>query len=110
MNIWKNVEPISHQEAQNKLAGKNVDDICDVLVRLAFHDPDRNWVQNECLRYLGHSEVNVRGVAATCLGHLARIHGTLDRHKVLPALEALANDPQIGGRIQDAIDDIKKFA
>jgi hypothetical protein len=30
----------------------------------------------------------------TCLGHLARIHGTLDLNAVLPLLEILRQNPQ----------------
>jgi hypothetical protein len=49
-------------------------------------------------------------MAAICLGHLARIHGTLDLDVVEPALERVLRDPNTTGDVQDALDDIRVFA
>jgi hypothetical protein len=51
----------------------------------------------------------MRGLAATCLGHVARIHKRLDLDLVLGALVPLKSDPVIGGYVRDALDDIKFF-
>jgi hypothetical protein len=40
---------------------------------------------------------------------LARIHGTLDLDRVEPKLRELRKDPDVGGRAEDALDDIQKF-
>jgi HEAT repeat protein len=78
-------------------------------VALAYHDSDVGWVQDLCLSLLADHDPGVRGTAALCLGHLARIHGTLDLHRVVPALKALLNDPEVRGTVMDAMDDIQIF-
>jgi hypothetical protein len=83
--------------------------ISRALVAAALHDPDWAWVQEHSLRLLSAAEPDVRGVAATCLGHLARIHGMLDLDRVEPRLRELRHDPALGGRAEDALDDIQQF-
>ncbi|MBI5169138.1 MAG: hypothetical protein HZA61_06595 [Candidatus Eisenbacteria bacterium] len=101
--------PFSRESATAILHGDDVDAMCHALVGVAFHEPDWRWVQGECLRLLVHSAPAVRGLAATCLGHLARIHGEVDRALVEPALRLLLSDPEVGGRAEDALQDIERF-
>ena len=83
--------------------------ITDALVRVALNDPDWQWVQGKCLTFLDSPVSDVRRLAVTCLGHLARIHGELDREKVVRLLNKLRHDDQIGGSVEDALEDIEKF-
>jgi hypothetical protein len=83
--------------AESALSGSDSAAICRALVDAALHDPDWAWVQEHCLRLLTSSDSEVRGVAATCLGHVARIHGMLDL------------DPEVRDRAEDALDDIQQF-
>ncbi len=107
---YQEPKPISREQAERTLSSGSPSEISDVLVRLAYHEPDWRWVQNQCVRFLGYPNADVRGLAATCLGHLARIHGTVDKQLVVPALERLLMDPEIAGRAEDALADIKMFA
>ncbi len=66
-------------------------------------------MQGKCLEMTHHYDVEVRGTAVTCLGHLARLHRDLDLPLVLPTLQALRSDPGMGGRAEDALDDIRTF-
>ena len=100
-------KPIERKEAATAFQNENIKAICDALIRIAFHDSDWRWVQTQCLMFLKHPHADVRGLAATCLGHLARIHGQLDLGLVKPALQKLTKDPDIGGRAEDALDDIR---
>ncbi len=102
-------QPISRTEAEAALKSGDADTICDTLVRLAYHDPDWQWVQNRCLNFIKHPNADVRGLAATCLGHLARIHGELDLAIVKPTLLALKNDPEVSGYAESALDDIQMY-
>jgi HEAT repeat len=95
--------------AETVLQGSDATAICGTLVNVALHDPDWAWVQEHCLRLLAAADPEVRGVAATCLGHLARIHGTLDLNRVEPRLRELRKDPEVRGRAEDALDDIQRF-
>ena len=54
-------------------------------------------------------DAQLSGLAARCLGHLARIHRKLDKEKIVHALTLRQNTPEISGRIQDALDDIEMF-
>jgi hypothetical protein len=78
-------------------------------VRVASHDSDWRCVQEHCLRLTAAVDPAVRRVAATCLGHLARIHGQLDLERVGPRLRDLRADPEVSGSAEDALDDIQRF-
>jgi hypothetical protein len=106
---YREPEPIPRAEAQEILKGDDEVALCRTLVGVAFHDPDWRWVQGECLRLLAHPASGVRGLAAVCLGHVARIHGQLDRDIVEPALRRLTKDPEAGGSAEDALGDIRHF-
>jgi hypothetical protein len=104
---YKDPRPINRTEAETAFASGNTEATCDALVRVTFHDSDWRWVQERCLDFVHSPNAEVRGLAATCLGHLARIHGELDLARVNPVLLALAQDPEVGGRAEDALDDIR---
>jgi hypothetical protein len=104
-----NVVPITREDAEEAFASGDATLICDALVRLAYYEQDWRWVQAHCLSFLKHEDRAIAATSATCLGHLARRHRTLDLALVLPALDRLRHDPEIGGRIEDALDDIRMF-
>lgn len=106
---YHNVLPLDKDSAQKIFASNDVDRICDAMVVIAFHEPDWKWVQDICLTFFMSDDPAVSGLAATCLGHVARIHGQLEKEKVLPLLYSRLSDPQIAGRIEDALDDIEMF-
>lgn len=101
--------PMSRADAERALQSPDPDAVGAALLASALHDPDWRWVQEQCLRHLQHGSEQVRALAVTCLGHLARIHGHLDTERVLPALDALRAHPVLAGRVEDALDDIEMF-
>jgi hypothetical protein len=74
-------------------------------------EADRLWAQNQCLRFATHKDSFVRGVSATCLGHLARIHGKIDEDEVIPVVRQLLQDkdPLTRAKAEDAISDFSIF-
>ncbi|MBI4051533.1 MAG: hypothetical protein HY400_03415 [Elusimicrobia bacterium] len=106
---FQKVRPIKRLQAETALRSGKRKTICDALVRIAFHESDWQWVQTQCLDLLRHPDPEVRGTAATCLGHIVRIHKQLDLSLVQNALEQLTRDPEVGGRAQDALDDIQTY-
>lgn len=106
MHIYHDVNPIEREEAIRALADPDPNIVCHALVRLVFHDPDWRWAQDQCLVLLDHKEREVRQLAVTCLGHIARIHGKIDVERVVTGLRRVGSDPQMRGRIDDALDDM----
>ena len=104
---YNDPKPIERTEAEALFRSGDAAVICDAMVRAVLNDPDPVWAESVCLRFISNSNVEVRGLAATCLGHIARIHGKLDLTKVIPILNRLTKDPEVGGRAEDALDDIR---
>ena len=100
---------ITRQAAEESFSTRDVKKICETLVAISLHEPDWKWAQDKCLHYLNDENPDIQGISATCLGHIARIHGELEREKVLTALHAHLGKDITDGQIQDAIDDITMF-
>ncbi|WP_235592546.1 hypothetical protein, partial [Pseudomonas syringae] len=58
---------------------------------------------------LESSNPDIRGLSATCLGHVARIHQKLDKVRVITAFRDHLNDSAISGWIEGALSDIDTF-
>jgi hypothetical protein len=110
MKEYVDVLPLTREAAVKAFASGQADRICPALVAVAFHEPDWRWAQERCLELIGSEDPDVSGLAATCLGHVARIHRILDMERVRKALHSRIQDPLIAGRILDALDDIEMFA
>jgi hypothetical protein len=54
-----------------------------------YGDGDWEELQDLYLALLDHHDRQVRLLAATCLGHLARVYGRLDEDRVVPKLRQL---------------------
>ena len=104
---YREPQPISRSEAEHIFASGTADEIASALIDIAFHDPDWRWVQNKCLGFTSDDAPVVRQAAVTCLGHVARIHRTLDLETVLAVLNELSRDPAV--TTEDALDDIRMF-
>lgn len=107
--IYEEIKPLNREEAERAFRDCAPTDIVKALLSSAFHNPDWQWVQERCLELLNNPSETVRGVAITCLGHLARIHGKLDLAIVLPALQAMRSQPALIGKLEDALDDILMY-
>jgi hypothetical protein len=100
---------LSKDEAERVFASRDLQKVREALVSIAFVEPDWRWVQDWCLAFTARAHCSVRAVAATCLGHLARIHGQLDTQRVMPRLELLLGDPETTAYAETAIDDVLMF-
>ena len=107
---YHEIFPLSRSELEKLLDSGNETAMIDALLSAAYYDPDWQWVESVCLRFLSHSDRGVRSNAVTCLGHIARIHKALDVEVVLPKLNSLKiDDPSIGHLVDDAIEGIRFF-
>ncbi|TDD37983.1 hypothetical protein E1287_06675 [Actinomadura sp. KC06] len=106
---YESVPPVRRDELRRALAEKDNEAIHTALVGLALHDEDGTWVQDQCLALKDHPSWDVRAIALLCLGHVARIHGAIDRDRVLPVLRSALHDPRTAGYAEQAIGDIEDF-
>jgi hypothetical protein len=109
MNNYEKIEPISRSEAEAVIRRDQTGDIPLTLIRLAYYEPDWRWVQDLCISLSDHKDKWVRRACATCFGHLARIHGRIEREKINPVLTRLLNDSDVSGYAQDTIDELDIF-
>jgi hypothetical protein len=109
MNKYEKIEPIARAEAEAIIRRDKTEDIPLTLVRLAYHEPDWRWVQDLCIGLSDHPDKSVRRVCAICFGHIARIHGKLERDKVSPVLRRLLSDAEVRGDAQDTIEELDIF-
>lgn len=101
----KEVTPIERCTVNSMFDSGDQNLICEALLSITYHDKDWLWVQEKCLFFIKSEFIDVKKIAISCLGHLARVHGKLE-DKVMPILEELRSDPDLVGRVEDAIDDI----
>jgi hypothetical protein len=84
--------------------------ISKALLYMTFNIQDAGWIQKTCLEFISTNENDsMRGLAIICLGHVARIHGTVNEQTTIPFLNRLLNNTSLAGRAQDALDDIEIF-
>jgi hypothetical protein len=107
---YREPPPVTRERFQQLLMQGNARQSAQALIGLVFSDPDWKWLQDLCLSLVEYVEPDVRAAAVTSLGHIARIHGRIERSLVEPRLRQLLDDPFLAGRAQDALDDIASFA
>ncbi|MFI6300899.1 hypothetical protein ACIBCH_03410 [Amycolatopsis thailandensis] len=76
---------------------------------LTFNEPDVAWLQTFLLECLNSSlDIQIRALAVTCVGHVARLHGEVS-DELVSKLREMLEDPVLGGQVEDAFDDISAF-
>ena len=107
--IYEDPPGSSHSEAEAVFRSGSDEEICETLIGLALHDSDWEWVQERSIELSHHSQWPIRAVAATSLGHLARIHKCIDRPRVTARLDEMLQDEKVRGYASDALSDIAMF-
>jgi hypothetical protein len=98
-----------HDEVEAIFASGSEEAICDALAAAALKDDDAEWIESWCVSLAESRSVAIRGLSATCLGHVARRFGEIQPESVT-LLRRLSADHEIGGRADDALDDVAMFA
>ena len=90
------------------LCDEDIDFCCKLLLKITFNCDDWKWIQNVCIDIINSNrEKNICGLAVTCIGHLARIHGKIEKERIFELFNQQKDNPFINDRIGDAIDDIE---
>jgi hypothetical protein len=81
------------------------------VLSAALYGSDLGWAESVCAKLASHEHFSVRGNAILGFGHLARIHGRLDRPVALPIIEAGLGDSHeyVRGQAEAAADDVEHF-
>ena len=106
---YESIRKMRRSEALTELRSGALDRVSTALVSIALHEPDRKWVEDQIASHLLSPDPWVRGLAAVCAGHVARIHRALDTARLAPLIERLLDDADTRGRAEDALDDIEMF-
>jgi len=90
--------PIAPAEGEAMLRSGDARQILRALLWLSMHGPDFAVAERWPLDHASHPDPWVRRNAATALGHVARVHGSIDLDEVMSTLIALLDDPDTLGR------------
>jgi len=100
----------SKKELEIMLQSDRSDVVIDALLYLCFNINDPEWIQLQCIQAIeGAGNDDIKGLAITCIGHVARIHSEIDRPLAIPILRNILTDDTLSGRAQDALDDIDMY-
>lgn len=102
----RNIRKISHSD--------NTSDICNMLVGVAYNEPDPKYAYQLICKYLDHPNIQIIGLAIICIAHISRIHRAVP---INPTIELfvnlitgpLAQNKEISGRIGDAVSDFSIY-
>ena len=94
MYSYKEIVPIEKAVAEKIFASNDVELICSSLVSISFYEQDWKWAQNICIEFIENKDLTFKGIAATCLGHIARVQGKLEKEKeLIKQLELISFPP-----------------
>ncbi|WBB69038.1 hypothetical protein [Micromonospora sp. WMMD812] len=109
-HIFHNPPPATPAGVRAALDRDDIVGALDAMVGCALYgDGDWKEAQELYLGLLDHDDQQVQALAATCLGHLARVYGRLDEDRVVAALRQARVMPHVKGTATNALEDIELF-
>ena len=101
----------AHDDVEQALVDNDPESLQLAVVAVSMHDPDWRYAQNLCIRLSTHAHYIVRGNAVLGFGHIARVHGKLDRSLVQPIIERALCDSHeyVRGHGHDAKNDTTHY-
>jgi hypothetical protein len=106
---YEPMDPITRAQAEKMFASGDPKKILRAILRLSLHGPDFAYAERMALELSSHPDVWVRRNAATALGHVSRVNGSIDLDRVMRVLVALLDDPEVFGHADDALDDVEHY-
>lgn len=90
--IYEEIPEWTHDSVDQALQADDPDLLLRAVIAVGMHDSDWRYAQDLCVRLSSHWHFNVRGNAILAFGHIARVHGQLDRTMVQPIIEKALRD------------------
>lgn len=108
---YEELNRLSRDEVLEGLRVANPEDLERLLISVALLEEDFEFALSVVLRCTRSEHAGVRGTAVLCLGHLARIHGTVPEDPVVEIVGAALHDESayVRGQAENASDDIAQF-
>lgn len=103
------LEPISNQEVAELIQLADKEALIYIIILLGHYYKDRAFSQQMLLKLAEHEDAWIRCLACQGFGHLARMHGYVDKRLVKPVLLRELRKTPNAGSIQTALDDINHF-
>ncbi|WP_431728068.1 hypothetical protein [Verrucosispora sp. TAA-831] len=109
-HVFHNPPSATPAEVRIALDRGDLSGALDAMVGTALYsDGDWEELQELHLQLLRHDDRQVSALAATCLGHLARVYRQLDEGRVVAALHRARSVPHISATAANALEDIEVF-
>ena len=109
--IYEPIGPIDREAIETAIRQNDPTEMSVIVLSIALHDPDPEFSEQFCLRFVNHEHFNVRGNAILGFAHIARIHNKLDENKVKPIIRGALLDENefVRGQASNAKDDTEWY-
>jgi hypothetical protein len=91
---YRPIKAWTHEAVEEALAANDPDLLLHAVIAVSTTEFDWRFAQSLCVRLASHEHCNVRGNAVLGFGHIARVHGHLERAVVQPIISAALHDEE----------------
>lgn len=106
---YEEIPQLAQSQIARQLCEMDEKKVAIAILSSALYGTDPEWTEARCVELLTHESKVIRAAALTSIGHNCRIHRRLHNRRTLAVLYVLRGDPELGGRADDALDDIRMF-
>jgi hypothetical protein len=109
--IYQEPAEWSRAAVEDALAIDDTEALLRAVIAVSMHEEDQKYAEELCVRLSRHPYFNVRGNAVLGFGHIARVHGKLEKKVVQPIIVAALKDQDeyVRGQAEFAKDDTSHF-
>ncbi len=109
--VYEPIAKMSKRAIGLALRSGDPDIMLRALLSAALYSGDGLWAEKLVFKFIDHNNPYVRGNAMVSLGHIARIHGSLDRERAIDVLRVATNDRHefVRGHAIEALEDVRHW-
>ena len=97
---YQEIPELTRIEIENELKSQDTRRQITALLSAALYQPDREWVEDRCVRFLKSPSMDLKYAAIVSISHLARLHRQLNLERVIPLLDGVAaKEPDLAGDV-----------